>query len=150
MSILSPLVAVVMMFTVGVPTATDAEPPIPTIQQEEIIINYDTEIVRLSEKYGFDLELAKKIIKCESLIYGQDAENKNYRMEWNAELGTTTRTHWSTDIGFWQINDYWHKETAKKMGYNIYDWKDNLEYGAILLSRDGERHWSASKYCWDK
>ena len=109
---------------------------------------YDSEIRRLAVKYGFDETLARKIIKCESLAYGGSAENKNYRMEWDENLGTSTMTHWSTDYSYWQVNDYWHAETARKMGYDIRDWKDNLEYGAILLSRDGVRHWSASKYCW--
>lgn len=132
-----------------VATTTVIEPVIltATTTQEIPVVNFDTEIKRLSIKYKFDEKLARDIIECESKIYSR-AENKNYRWEWNKELATSTRVHWSSDWGFWQVNDYWHEKTAKDMGYDIKDWKDNLEYGAILLSRDGTRHWKASQYCW--
>lgn len=151
-SLATPLIAMVMMFTILPAQSAEAEPL--AIMEIELgsstPITYDTEILRLSEKYNFNVELARKIIECESLVYGQNAENKNYRDEWDGSLMATSSVHWSSDIGYWQINDYWHKEDALKIGYDIYNWKDNLEYGAILLSRDGTRHWNASKYCWNK
>ena len=116
------------------PTATTTPPAV------EVPVTFDTEMTRLSSKYGVNEKLAREIIKCESLIYGQDAENKNYDKYGN---------HWSTDWGYFQINDYWHEKPAKKLGYDIYDWKGNLEYGFLLISRDGLRHWSASKWCWE-
>lgn len=127
----------------GVETEIATEIDTTTVE----VTSFDTEISRLSTKYKLDETLARKIIECESKIYG-NAENKNYRPEWNEDLGTTTMTHWSSDWGFWQINDYWHEKSAEKIGLDIYDWKDNLKYGAILLSRDGTRHWNASKWCW--
>jgi hypothetical protein len=129
------IVSVLLAFSGITAGSTADEIPIPEILATSTVkeITFDSEIARLSNKYNFSEAKARKIIKCESLIYGQAAENKNYD-----ENGI----FWSTDIG------YWHEATAKKMGYDIRNWKDNLEYGAILLSRDGDRHWSASQYCW--
>ena len=85
-----------------------------------------------------DQNLARKIIKCEGQAYKTIGNNENYH---NGKV-------WSTDIGWWQINDYYHEKNALDMGLDIHNEWDNLEYGFILLSRDGTRHWTASKKCW--
>lgn len=105
-----------------------------------IIKNLDSEISRLASLYKVDESLAREIIRCESRIY-KKATNEN--LDKNGNI-------WSKDHGYWQINDYWHEETAKKLGFNIYDEWDNLEYGFILISQQGTSPWSASKGCWDK
>jgi hypothetical protein len=122
--------------------------PQTSVELTVIEKTFDSEVGRLAIKYNVDETLARKIMQCESFIYGQEAENKNYRLEYNPQLGTTTMVHWSTDVGYWQVNDFWHKESALSMGYDIYKWEDNLEYGFILASRDGLRHWKASRHCW--
>lgn len=98
---------------------------------------FDTEIARLAEKYGQDESLARGIIKCESQQYN-DMNNKNY----------LKGVLWSTDWGYWQINDYYHEETAMKLGFDIQNEWDNLEFGFILLSEQGTRPWKASQACW--
>jgi hypothetical protein len=124
---------------------------IEEVKEEEIIKTLDSEIDRLSIKYGVASSTVRAISVCESSMYGS-ALNKNYRTITSVVDGvaTTTQVHWSTDYGIMQVNDYYHKDTMIKLGWNIYDEYDSLEYGIMLLSRDGTRHWKASQYCWSK
>ncbi len=84
--------------------------------------------------YGQNANLAKRIIHCESLTVGS---------------ATGTRAWIGEDIGFWQINSYYHKIPAKKLGLDIYKQIDNLVYGFILLKNEGTAPWKASKSCWN-
>lgn len=102
--------------------------------------SFDSEVVRLAKKYAVSESLSRNIIKCEGLQYKTLGNNKNYR----------NGVHWSTDIGWWQVNDYYHAKTAKRMGLNLYNDWDNLEYGFWLLSKQGSQPWSASRHCWSK
>lgn len=121
------------------------EPPLPIVVLEEpvpvVVVEptFDSEISRLALEYGIDEVLARRIISCESQIYKR-AKNENLDKNGNV---------WSSDHGYWQINDFYHEESAKKMGLDIYNWQDNLEYGAYLMKIQGTAPWSASRYCWD-
>lgn len=108
------------------PTEVIAPEMTPTVKEE---------IARLSAKYKQPETLAIAIIQCESEFI-PDAKHTN----------STS----SVDYSYWQINDYWHRKDAKKAGYDIENPEDNLEYGFIMLKRDGTRHWKASKNCWTK
>lgn len=101
----------------------------------------ETQVSELAKEYGQDPVLALKIIKCEGLRYKTLGNNQNLDANGNV---------WSTDIGPWQINNYFHERTALSMGLDIYDFSDNLRYGFVLLSREGTAPWSASRYCWNK
>lgn len=92
----------------------------------------------LAKKYGQDEALARRIIQCESQT-NQSKKNDNY---------TKSGVYWSSDHGYWQINDYWHERTAARRGFNIYLWDENLEYGFILLKEQGTEPWTASRHCW--
>ena len=100
---------------------------------------FDSEVSRLAIKYHKDPILAKLVIKCEGLLYKTKGNNKNYD-----KYGKV----WSEDVGWWQINNYYHEATANKLGLNIYNDWDNLEYGFILWDKVGLSAWSASKSCW--
>ena len=57
----------------------------------------------------------------------------------------------SRDVGYFQINEYWHKEKALLEGYDINNPQDNLKYGLKLLSEtNGLKYWIASEHCWRK
>ena len=93
---------------------------------QELVSNY-------AEEYGVDLKLANAIISCESR-YNENA------------IGTLAVV--GEDVGLWQINSYFHKQTALSMGLDIYKVEDNIKYGFYLLSTEGVRHWYPSKLCW--
>lgn len=68
------------------------------------------------------------------------------------EDGTKKRVRtdvvWSRDIGKYQINDYFHEETAKKLGFDIYTEEGNTAYALLLYNKNGTSDWNASKACW--
>lgn len=111
----------------------------PPIIEEAYEVSIDEHITQEAIKYDVDPFLAKKIMWCESRQYENKAINENKRDDGSV---------WSLDIGRWQINDYWHQETMKSMGWDIYDDHDNVSYGFYLLNKEGTRHWNASKHCW--
>lgn len=100
---------------------------------------FDSEVSRLAAKYHQSETLARAIILCESRQYGSGASHKNYDKQ---------GVWWSTDWGYWQINDYYNAATAKRRGFDIYDKWENLEFGFIMLKEQGTSPWNASRGCW--
>jgi hypothetical protein len=111
-----------------------------TVRAEDRVKTLQSEIIRLSTKYKVDSKLVSKIIKCESSMYSS-AINEN--------IGKDGKV-WSRDYGLMQVNDYYHEADMKKLGLDIYNGYDSLEYGIILLANKGTKPWSASKFCWNK
>jgi hypothetical protein len=128
----------------------DEEPAIPEPLIEEAIeeteeetpgqtvLTLDNHIEAEAARFGVSLWLAREIMRCESSHYG-GAVNYNRRPD---------GTIWSTDVGMWQINNYYHEATATSMGLDIYNEYDNVTYGFWLLANEGTHHWKASAYCW--
>lgn len=54
------------------------------------------------------------------------------------------------DVGVMQINEYFHLEKSKKLGYDIYSIEGNMAYARYLYEREGARPWLASSNCWAK
>lgn len=125
------------------PTETVIAPVVPVTQQEapqKAIVPIETRIVEMAEEYHQDGALALKIIQCESRMYN-GKNNQNLDKDGNV---------WSTDIGPWQINNYYHQARMLSLGLDIYDTEDNLHYGFMLLTEQGTQPWKASAYCWKK
>lgn len=119
-----------------------AEAAKPTIEATTTVPKtFNAEIARLAKKYGQSETLARAIISCESKQYGSEGAHKNY---------TKAGEWWSTDWGWWQINDYYNEAPALRRGYDIFDKWQNLEFGFIMLKEQGTGPWSASKACWSK
>jgi len=75
--------------------------------------------------------------------------NYRYREISLADGSTTTEKYlWSKDIGRYQINDYYHAETAKSLGFDIYTEEGNALYALVLYNSNGTRDWNPSKPCW--
>lgn len=52
------------------------------------------------------------------------------------------------DIGRYQINLFYHGETAEKMGLDLFNEEDNETYAKWLYETQGTQPWNASKKCW--
>lgn len=82
---------------------------------------------------------------CESNM-SQDKKGYNYR--YKIVDGQKVKYLWSTDIGYWQINDYYHLEDSKKLGIDIYTYEGNRDYALLLYNKNGVKDWGASSACW--
>ena len=112
----------------------DTDEP-PTFTRELVI----EQIIQMkSEEHEVDGDLAQAIAFCES-TYRQYASN-----------GQVLRgIENSKDVGLFQINEKYHLDKSREMGYDIYSLEGNIDYAMELLKKDGSRHWSASKPCWN-
>jgi len=54
----------------------------------------------------------------------------------------------NADIGVMQINEYYHSNTANKLGINLYTLEGNLKYAEYLFEKEGTAPWIASSKCW--
>jgi hypothetical protein len=52
------------------------------------------------------------------------------------------------DIGVMQINEYYHKDRAVKLGINLYTLQGNIDYAEYLFEKEGTAPWLASSKCW--
>ena len=124
-----------MLISVGNSTSSDLAHDKPTVP---IVRTLDSEINRLSDKYEISSSTVREVIKCESQLYG-DAENHN--------LDKNGKT-WSIDKGYLQINNYYHTGPMEKLGLDINNKWDSLEYGFMLMKKEGLTPWKSSAKCW--
>lgn len=54
------------------------------------------------------------------------------------------------DVGIMQINETYHGEEAKALGYDIYTLDGNLAFAQWLYDKEGTAPWQSSSPCWDK
>lgn len=54
------------------------------------------------------------------------------------------------DIGVMQVNERFHLDQAKKLGYDIYSIEGNMAYAKYIYDKEGAAPWSASAKCWGK
>ena len=54
------------------------------------------------------------------------------------------------DTGVMQINKGYHGATAQKLGLDLHDIYDNMEYARYLYEKQGTQPWSASSPCWGR
>lgn len=94
-------------------------------------------IQELAAQTGTDWHLAYRIIQCES----------DFDPNQPGERGTKV----GQDVGYFQINTYYHEALAAALGLDIHDPDQGLQYGFVLL-KEGHpfKYWSASAYCWDR
>jgi hypothetical protein len=89
--------------------------------------------------YYKDTPILAEISKCESRF-------RQYDRKGNVIRGLEN----SKDVGLMQINEHYHLETAKKLGYDLKTIDGNLAYAKHLYGEEGVDPWSASAKCWSK
>lgn len=99
---------------------------------------YD-KIIALSAKYGLHTDTTLRIAYCESTFRQHNQNGEVLRGKVN-----------SADVGVFQINEKYHLDQSKRLGLNIYQVDDNIEYAMWLMKKEGNRHWNWSKPCWSK
>lgn len=109
-----------------------------TVRAEDKTRTLDSEITRLAKQYSVNEKKVRRVIACESQMYGSAV---NHNLDSSGKV-------WSSDYGPMQINDYFHEDTMRKLGLDIHNQWDSLEYGFILISKGGYKYWKASSGCW--
>ena len=85
-----------------------------------------------------DTPILIEIARCEStFMHYKDGEVVRGRVD-------------NADVGVMQINERYHLETAKKLGYDIHTIDGNMAYAMYLYEKSGSKPWNASKPCWSK
>ena len=86
-----------------------------------------------------DKPLMAEIAYCES-------RNRQYEKDGSILRGIVN----NKDVGLFQINEYYHLERAKKLGYDIYSPEGNMAYARVIFDEQGAAPWSSSAPCWSK
>ncbi len=116
----------------------------PTIDPEIMILkekvaNLERESMRMELSYTSfvlnveDYLISDKIIQCES-------SGRPNLINSLAKVGK--------DIGYFQINTFYHAKAAKKLGLDINNPNDNILFGVWLMKKYGKMPWNPSKHCW--
>lgn len=88
--------------------------------------------------YFSDIPLLVRIAGCESRF-------RHYK---NGEVIRGEGNNF--DVGVMQVNEMYHLETSKKLGYDIHTLDGNVAYARYLFEREGAKPWMSSSACWTK
>lgn len=88
-------------------------------------------------QYFADIPELIEVARCESRFRHYDSEGRVLRGEIN-----------SGDVGVMQVNIYYHEETARKLGLDLYSMEGNMAYARSLYEREGLTPWNSSSKCW--
>lgn len=89
--------------------------------------------------YFSDIPVMIEIAKCESRFRQYDKNGEVLRGVVN-----------SLDRGVMQINEYYHLETAEKLGYDLLTIEGNTAYARYIYEKSGVKPWVSSSPCWGK
>ena len=89
--------------------------------------------------YFADAPIMIAISSCESHFRQYDVSGAVSRGEQNHQ-----------DVGVMQINEHYHLDVSKKLGYDIYTTEGNMAYARFLYEREGVAPWMSSAPCWQR
>lgn len=89
--------------------------------------------------YFADAPIMAKVAFCESTFRQFDKDGSVHRGVVN-----------NKDVGLMQINEYYHLDTAEKLGLDIYTIQGNVAYARYLFEKEGTTPWLSSSPCWGK
>lgn len=90
-------------------------------------------------EYFADIPLMAEVSRCESRFRQFDTDGSVFRGKIN-----------DRDVGVMQINEYYHLERAKKLGFDLYSLEGNMAYARLLYKEQGAQPWVSSSPCWKK
>lgn len=92
-----------------------------------------------AQSYFADEPVMIEIARCESRF-------TQYNKDGSVHRGVVN----DKDVGVMQINEFYHGDTAKKLGLDIYTIQGNMAYAKYLYEKQGTAPWSSSEPCWGK
>ncbi len=100
-------------------------------------VSLDQLIAEKAKEVGIKSDLAKSIAFCEST-------NRQFAKNGSVLRGQTN----PEDVGVFQINEKYHLERSRALGFDISTTEGNIDYAMWLMKREGTKHWNSSKKCW--
>ncbi len=91
------------------------------------------------EAYFADIPVMIEIARCESAF-------RHFGKNGSVLRGDRIKE----DIGVMQVNEFYHKKTADKLGLDLYGIEGNVTYARVLFEKEGTTPWLASSKCWNK
>ncbi len=132
------LVSVLAPFGASAATS-DKVNNLTTSKVTESITEHSITLESYVREYFKDTPILAEVSACESTFRQYNSKGLILRGEVNSD-----------DVGLMQINTFYHEDTAKKLGYDIYTIEGNLAFGKYLYDKYGTSPWSASSKCWKK
>lgn len=127
---LSGLLVFLSVFTTT-PTTSGVE-AIPLMPVADNPITLETYV----RDYFADNPVLAEVAKCESRFRHYDTH------------GVLRGDYDRNDVGVMQINERYHAERAKKLGFDIKTLEGNLSYAQWLYEKEGLQPWASSGKCW--
>jgi len=128
----------------GGPVATDTKivsetPQImaPVEVKSEVQVPNNKDLEKKAREFFKNDPLLVDIARCESRFRQYDTDGESLRGKINR-----------SDIGLMQINEYYHADTAKKLGLDIHTIEGNMAYAKYLYDKEGAQPWVSSSKCW--
>lgn len=106
-------------------------------ENKKVSVEKSMTVEEYVRSYFSDVPVMVEIAKCESRFRQHDKNGEVLRGEQN-----------SLDRGVMQINEYYHNEDSKKLGYDILTIEGNTAYARYIFERYGVRPWKSSSRCW--
>lgn len=105
--------------------------------QTEVLESKQVPTRQKVKEYFEDTPALYSVARCES--HWQQYEKDGSVMRGNID---------PADVGVMQINERYHLQRSRKLGYDIHTLKGNMDYAKQLYEEKGLQPWSASKHCW--
>jgi hypothetical protein len=118
-------------------SATDAKPltiPIPSIA---VVADRPITLESYIREYFRNEPILAEIAGCETRFRHFGANGRVIRGDLSLE-----------DIGVMQINEFYHGDRARILGFDLRTLDGNLAYARWLYVREGAKPWFASSKCW--
>lgn len=119
-------------------SASVAGPVREHAQQLSISVDQPLTLEEYVRAYFRDTPILAEIARCESRFRHLDRSGTVLR-------GKLTRE----DLGVMQINEFYHEETAWRLGFDLHTLDGNLAYAKWLYSKEGVAPWLSSAKCWE-
>lgn len=110
-----------------------------TIVAEQAIQPLERTVEESVRSYFSDVPQLAEVARCESTFRQFGGDGQPLRGKVNSD-----------DVGVMQINEHYHGENAKRLGYDITTLDGNMAFGRYLYEKYGTSPWSASAKCWKK
>lgn len=130
-------------------------PTTPVAVEETVTVSAPVTIDQVEKDYGSisDSKNVKRYIEdrfanTPILISIARCESQNRQYDKNGKVLRGIQNN--LDVGVMQINEKYHLEESKRLGFNIYTIEGNTAYAKYLYDKQGAKPWMSSSPCWAK